>query len=65
LLYTSISYTDYNKNITFDIIDQTPDRYWEILAECARIKLDDELRENQQVFYLKKKKSYINDYFFL
>ncbi len=27
--YTPQFLMDYNKNITFDIIDQTPDRYWE------------------------------------
>ncbi len=37
------------RDINFDIIDQAPDFYWEILAERARIKLVDQLRENQQV----------------
>ncbi len=47
--YTSQFPVDYNKNITFDIIDQALDFYWEILTERAQIKLVDQLRENQQV----------------
>jgi hypothetical protein len=40
------------KICSFDILDRASDCYWKILAERARIKLDDELRENRQVNYI-------------
>jgi hypothetical protein len=39
------------ETLIFDIIDRASDCYWKILAERARIKLDDQLRENRQVYY--------------
>ncbi|CAM4858599.1 unnamed protein product [Rotaria socialis] len=38
--------------IAFNISCRASDCYWKILAERARIKLDDELRENQQLHEL-------------
>ena len=39
----------------FSIIVRASDCYWKILAERARLKLDDQLRENRQVGSREKK----------
>jgi hypothetical protein len=47
--YTYQFSIDHTKNRTLHISDRASDCYWKILAERARLKLDDELRENRQV----------------
>ena len=39
----------FNDEDFFDILERAPDCFWKIFAERTRIKLEDQLRENQQV----------------
>lgn len=44
-----IVFLAFNDDDFVDFLERAADCVWKILAERARIKLDDQLRENQQV----------------